>query len=646
MKKIITLFVVMIGVGSMLHAQTKTKSELKGDSFYFIYDFGKAISAYETTVLTEEGIRKYAISLKKTGQYEKAETEYATLVNLTNSKAIDDYFEYANLLKINGKYDAYFTWMDNFVRLNPTDLRALSYQNNKAKFNALRQNNATQEVISMDINTAAQDFGTVFYNGNIVFASSRSTGRMIQRTDNWTGQSYLTVFESKVDGDQLKKPRRFNRKLSSSQNDGPVSFAKKGTFMAFTQNNLKDKRSDKIVELQLHFSSLDGKKWSKPTPFAYNNPAYSVGQPCLSEDGKTLYFTSDMPGGVGGTDLYMCFQQTDGSWSKPENLGKEVNTESDEMFPYFVEQTGILYFASDGHMGIGGFDIFSFGANGVENVGAPINSNQDDFAFILNPTTRKGYFSSNRTTGKGLDDVYGFQFKNEVKQEFRIEGVAKSTDNLILDDVVITLMDEEGSILQKTTTRSNQKYSFKVPMDQKFTLIGNKQDYKEGKSTTQTFGQDSVVICDLVLTQETKKDVAGEVIDVEVIDVKADLAKVIAMKPIYFDFDLYAISAAAAIELDKIVAILNKYPTMEIELKSYTDCRGSELYNQYLSEQRASETVGYIRSRITNPNRITGKGFGETNSLNDCVCVDNVLSDCPKSEHQQNRRTEFIVVKK
>jgi outer membrane protein OmpA-like peptidoglycan-associated protein len=622
-------------------AQEKTSKEIKGDAYYFVYDFEKAINKYESTKLTEEGQRKYAAALQKMERFEEAEVQYAVLVDSESNRVAEDYFNYASVLKSNGKYAEFFTWMDKFSSMKPNDLRAISYQNNKADFNTLLIDQKKQSILHENINTNDQDFGTAYMNDKLVFASSRAKPRMIKRTDNWTGKPFLNLYETDIEGKELSKPSKFNKNMKSKNNDGPASFSKKGTFMAYTRNTVKDKSDDKVVELQIHFSTLENDTWSNPIAFQYNKPAYSVGHPCLSEDGKTMYFTSDMPGGFGGSDIYKTTMLQEGGWEKPINLGREVNTESDEMFPFYDEQTKVLYFASDGHLGIGGLDLFYYSNNQVTNMGAPMNSRQDDFALVVHTSSERGYFSSNRTAGSGSDDIYSMSFLEKIKRQVTIEGLAKTPENTVLKGVAISLFDEEGQLLQEATTEANGKYRFSVPVDKAYTLKGNKTGYLQGVNTTSTFGTDTVIKCDVILTLPQEIPV-----EIEIIEVNADLGKIIKLNPIYFDYDMFNIREDAAIELDKIVKTMNKYPTMEVSLKAYTDCRGPDDYNQYLSDKRATASAEYIQARITNPSRIAGKGFGETNSLNDCVCEDNVMSDCPKEQHQQNRRTEFIVLKK
>lgn len=645
MKKILVIFFVSLGFSFIASAQDKTKRELKGDKFYFVYDFDKAIDKYSNTELTEDGQRKFAASLQNMSRNEEAELEYAELVKLSNGKTPEDYFNYASVLSSNGKYQESQIWFSKFQELKPNDLRAKSFEKNKGNLSTLLADSKKHKLTHLDMNTDDQDLGTAFMNDKIVFAASRAKPSFIKRTNNWSGKPFLNLYASTVEGEQLSKPEKFDKTMKSKFHDGPASFSKKGTFMAFTRNMVKDKTDDKIVELQIHFSTLENGEWSEPIPFQYNSPEYSMGHPCLSEDGKTMYFTSNKLNGFGGSDLYVSKNDGSGNWSEPVNLGNKINTEGDETFPYFEEKNQILFFSSNGHYGLGGMDIFqSNSSNGnfdeVTNVGSPLNTRHDDFALIVDGKTQKGYFTSNRTDGSGSDDLYAVTFSESLNTKKRIEGYAKNEKGDVLPETVVTLFDEEGKMIKQENTTDLGYFTFTVPTDKNFNLTGTKADYLEGKNTANTFGEDSIVKADLVLTQQVKE------IEEEEIKVADDLGKKMKLNNIYFDYDMYNIRPDAATELDKIVVILNKYPKMEVELGAHTDCRGPEIYNEHLSNQRAQSSAEYIQARITNPSRIKGKGFGETKSINNCVCEDGVMSDCPKDEHQANRRTEFIVVKK
>jgi outer membrane protein OmpA-like peptidoglycan-associated protein len=356
-----------------------------------------------------------------------------------------------------------------------------------------------------------------------------------------------------------------------------------------------------------------------------------------------MYFSSDMPGGYGKADIYRIRKDEKGNWGKPENMGAEINTEGDDMFPFFQSTNSILFFASNGHYGLGGLDIFTCALtereNGpVRNAGFPLNTQYDDFAIIANDSITKGYFSSNRKGGCGDDDIY-FVDISKMNVGKKIIGVAKDRKENILPNTFVTLCDTSGNILDTATTKSDGAYVFLVETDKNFKLVGNKEKYIEGDTTTNTFGPAFIVKADVILSTEE------EVIEKK-IEVGNDLASIPGFNPIYFDLDKYDIRTDAEPELEKIVKIMNDHPDMIVELGSHTDCRQSKWYNQILSNRRAKASVEYIQKRITNPNRIYGKGYGETKLIAGCECEGKVISTCGEAEHQRNRRTEFIIIKK
>jgi len=295
----------------------------------------------------------------------------------------------------------------------PNDLRVADYLAHRSSRADLSKDMGKHTVKSLNFNTEALEFGTSYYrNDQIVFASTRSRAKMIVRNYNWTGRPYWNLYVAKIEGDQLGDPELFDKNLRGKLNDGPASFNLKGDEVAYTTNNYDYRRSAKAVALQIFFSRLVDGKWMSPTPFHLNSPDYSTGHPFLTLDGKTMYFSSDMPGGYGGADLYKCTRDGNGTWGQAVNLGPEINTEGDEMFPFLEEKEQKLYFSSNGRFGLGGLDIFSCTivnnkVGPVTNMGFPINTSYDDFAYIVNANEGRGYFSSNRGGG-GNDDIYSF----------------------------------------------------------------------------------------------------------------------------------------------------------------------------------------------------------------------------------------------
>ena len=617
--------------------EEKSDKELKGDKYYFVYSYDKAINSYKNEkLLTAEGQRKLAKSYSNMNQANLSEEAYSKLITMPGGNSSEDYYNYAMVLKTDGKYDEANKWMDKFNELSPTDLRAKDYSANKNELANLSKDNGKYKIEHLNVNTDAQDFAPSFYKNSIVFASSR-TSKLMPKKSNRNDKPYLNMYVAEVDNDQLKAPVNFDKSINGKMNNGPASFNSTGTFMAFTENNYDLKKKELVVNLEIYFRTYAKGKWSKPESFILNSKEYSVGHPSLSADGNTMYFTSDMPGGFGGTDIYRIKKDQNGVWDKAENLGNKINTEGDEMFPFYEDNSKTLYFASNGRFGLGGLDIFlatesGSGFNKAYNAGAPLNTQYDDFAMIVDGKTNKGYFSSNRIGGSGDDDIYSVDLLSAKK----IVGIAKDKSGAKIPMAFITLLDAKGGVIDTVTTKEDGAYLFDVESNKNFNLTGNKISYLEGKNTVNTLGNELVITADVILDKEA----------IPVIAPKADLGKVLQLNTIYFDLDKYNIRPDAEAELKKIVKSMNENPTMVVELGAHTDCRETKEYNQLLSERRAKASVDYIKKRITKPGRISGKGYGKTKLTNACACDGNVISDCSEEQHQKNRRTEFIIIKK
>jgi outer membrane protein OmpA-like peptidoglycan-associated protein len=620
--------------------QEKSNKEERADKHSFTYNFEKAIDLYRHTKdLTISGQRNLANSYQNIGNNEKARETYAKLLEENVGIEAEDHYDYAMLLRSNAEYIESEKWMDKFVAAKPSDLRAMSYVKNNPTANSIVVDKKEYKLNEQSINTPAQDFGTTYYQDKVMFVSSNAKPKMIKRKYNYNGLPYLNMYTAEIEDGQLENVKFFDKSFNAKYHDGPATFSNGGTKMAFTTNDAKDKTKDKVVELQLFFSSFSNDEWSEPVPFIHNNPAYSVGQPHLSEDGNTLYFTSNAPGGFGGKDLYTSTKTANNEWSKPMNLGNIINTEGDEMFPFFDGKEKVLYFTSSGHFGLGGLDLFSSAQEGaswgtVINAGAPMNTNSDDFALIKNTTAKNGYISSNRPTGSGSDDIYAVGFLKNTPVQKRIEGIVMDLNQKPVDGAFVNLFAEDESLIASFIVKKDGIYGFDVESDKNYKLTADKETFIPALEYASTTGSDTIVIVNLILLEET------------IIVVNTDLAPIAKMNNIYFDFDHAEIRLDAAKELDKIVVIMNKYPTMHVEIASHADCRGDAAYNLDLSDRRAKSSNEYVKARITNPDRISGKGYGETRLVNDCPCKGEEVSDCTPEQQQKNRRTEFIVLKK
>jgi outer membrane protein OmpA-like peptidoglycan-associated protein len=439
----------------------------------------------------------------------------------------------------------------------------------------------------------------------------------------------------------MEAPSLFVKKINTKFNESTPVFTKDGNTMYFTRNNYSDgykgKDDKKVTLLKLYKASLVDRKWTNIVELPFNSDQYSVAHPALSVDGKKLYFASDMPGTLGQSDLFSVVINDDGTYGKPENLGPAINTEGRETFPY-VSADNELYFATDGRPGLGGLDIFvtkikegaAFGK--VQNVGEPVNTKYDDFAFIINSETRNGFFSSNKEGGMGNDDIYKFKETKKLVNQRSLSGIiTDSKTNEVIAAAKVVLLDDKFQVLAEVEAGADGAYKFDIKDSENefFAVRASKNEYETKESN----------ISIPVDVEEAKLDLQLEK-QIKAIAVGADLAKVLNIKMIYFDLGKSVIREQAAFELQKIVEVMKQYPKMKISVRSHTDSRDSKKANLLLSDRRAKATVKWIVENGIASNRISGKGYGESQLLNECA--DGVK--CSEEKHQQNRRSEFIVL--
>ncbi len=410
MKKLIIPIIIILGFCINLNAQEKSRREVRGDKQYNVYLFDKAIKTYtRVKQLSVDGKRKLAESYHNVGNNLSAEIIYADLIQTNVGLNAEDYYNYAQVLKMNGKYPKADKSMETFCQMKPNDLRGKDFVSKRNSFPMLQNDNGTFKISYLNFNSKThQDFAASYYHDKIVFVSSRTKKAMIVRKDNWTGNSFLDMYVADIKQGQLENIMQFDRTLNRKRHEGPASFSNNFNQIAFTRNDYKGKIRKNEVNLQIYFSQFVNNKWSEPEAFYLNSKDYSLGHPCLSSDGRTMYFASDMPGGFGGVDLYVISKNDKGAWGVPVNLGSKINTEGDEVFPFYEEKNNILFFSSDGRYGLGGLDVFyspvsnsQFGE--VVNAGYPINSQFNDFAFVSNSKLSAGFFSSDR---EGTDGLY------------------------------------------------------------------------------------------------------------------------------------------------------------------------------------------------------------------------------------------------
>jgi outer membrane protein OmpA-like peptidoglycan-associated protein len=342
-----------------------------------------------------------------------------------------------------------------------------------------------------------------------------------------------------------------------------------------------------------------------------------------------------MPGSYGQADIFKVAVNEDGSFGKPENLGTGINTQGKETFP-FVDDQNQLYFASDGHPGLGGLDIYvskpeSGAYANAYNVGEPVNSRNDDFSFIINTQSKTGFFSSNRAGGSGFDDIYAFKEIKEIVIECKqlLSGIVKDEKtSTVLEGATVSIFSDGMELIKNVKTGRDGKYSFEVDCAKSYIVKSEKQDYLPKEVKIAVPAQSGETELNIVQAKPEST-----------IKVGTDLAKEFKIEQIYFDLAKYNIREDAAIELDKIVKFMKEYPTAKIDVRTHTDCRASDKYNMTLSDNRAKSVIAYIVKSGVHASRLTGRGYGETRLVN--KCDDGVK--CSEAEHQKNRRSEFIV---
>ncbi|GGX30580.1 OmpA family protein [Aquimarina muelleri] len=592
-----------------------------GDSYYFNAELEKSVGWYEKLV----------------NEYEdQIEPEYL--------------FRYSQSLKNVKRYEDADKAMEKFKLLSGNDQRAEYFVSTRDYLKFIEMQSGRYTLKRLYINSKYSDYAPSFnYQGQLIFASSREgKNSMVKTLHEWNEMPFLDLYISDILGERraLTTPKKIKGKINTRFHESSTSFSKDGQTVYFTRNNFIKKKLKSNVNgttlLKLYRATLDGKKWTNIEELPFNSDEYSVAHPALSADGRKLYFASDMPDSRGLSDLYEIDIYEDGTFGEPKNLGDRINTEGRETFPY-ISDSGRLYFASDGHVGLGGLDIFvavpeSLGYSIPYNIGEPVNSSEDDFTFVLDENTKIGYFASNRSGGNGNDDIYSFKQTKELITTCAqyVSGVLTDayTRNVLPGSEVI-LLDDNNHEISRVTTNAKGKYKLNVDCGKSYIVRGTNPGYSATEALLETNFA-------LEYTHQLPLQLGEGGLNQKELKPGDDLAEILDLEIIYFDLDKSFIRPDAEIELQKIIATLKEYPNLKVDVRSHTDSRAGDNYNMYLSERRAKSTIKYIieKGKI-NKSRITGRGYGETSLVNKCK---NKIP-CSDEEHQQNRRSEFIIVK-
>jgi len=648
-----------------INANAQTSNTKQADKKYDNYAYADAIKLYEGAIkkgYQDENIfQKLGNSYYFTGNLTKALECYQQLFALNRNQQADYLYRYSQCLKSAGNYTKSDEILEIFSEKVPLDKRGVLFKKNRNYLEDIKANSGRYEFADAGINSKDSDYGSTLLDNKLIFTSARDTGSIVKKNFKWTNKAISALYSVDLMPDgSIGVPVFFHKKdLKTKFNESTPIFTKDGRTMYFTKNNsVNGKRGEsenKITLLKLYKAILINDEWGNIQELPFNSDQYSVAHPALSADEKTLYFASDMPGTFGSSDLFKVTINNDGTYGKPENLGTEINTEGRETFP-FLSNDNELYFASDGRPGLGGLDVFVSKINNdgsfeeVQNLGEPINSKQDDFAFIINSKNRNGFFSSNRENGQGLDDVYRFTEIRKLLCEQDLMGtITDAETNEVLSNVALSLFNEASQFIAEVVSDQNGNYIFpNVKCGKKYFIKTAKTDYeiKETPIALKRFtGKTTLLIAiqkkfkPLVAKQIVVKATKVNPVIIKSIKVGTDLAKLLHIPMNFFDLGKATIKKSSEPQLQKIVDILNQYPTLKLDIRSHTDSRQSDANNMILSEKRAQSTKNWLVQKGINENRLTAKGYGETKLIN--RCADGVK--CTEKEHQQNRRSEFII---
>ena len=620
----------------------------KADKDFEQYDYVDAIKTYER--IFEKGY-KSADMLQKLGDayYFKAELEnaakwYTELFALTQDVAPEYYYRYSQTLKAIKDYKKADQMLLKFNQLSGNDTRAKLAMAQKDYLAEIKKNSGRYVIENAGINSKYSDYGSSYYKDKVVFTSARDTGSLASRKHDWTGESFTNLYGADLAADgSLSNAKRFARKINTKFHEATPVFTSDGKTVYFTRNNYTDGkrgRDDKrSTLLKIYQATLEGEDWKDVKELPFNSNQYSTAHPTLSADNKTLYFASDMPGTLGQSDLFKVSINPDGTFGNPVNLGNTINTEGRETFP-MITKNNELYFASDGHPGLGGLDVFvsKLDENGafteVLNVGEPLNSSKDDFGFVINTANKTGYVTSNRDGGEGGDDIYRFKETKAIEYgcEQLLAGiVTNQATGLAIANAKITLSDQNYKLIKEVRTDNQGKFDFgKVVCATKYYIKAESETFNTTETPTITGKETGNTFVPIELEKTVQPVKVGD-----------DLRKSFKIEIIYFDLDKSFIRADAALELAKILDVLEQNPTMELDIRSHTDSRQTFKYNEALSDRRAKSTMQWLVSKGISKKRLTAKGYGETQLVN--KCADGV--ECTEAEHQANRRSEFIITK-
>ncbi|WP_433765975.1 OmpA family protein [Flavobacterium ginsenosidimutans] len=706
MKKLL----VIIFVFSIQFINAQDQELARAKRFFDKTYYSEAIVLYQKLAdekPSQEVIKNLADSYFYTNDLVKAQRYYRLLIsNYNNDLDREYYFRYAQTLKATNKYDDANANLKEYYSKSANSEDSANFENDLKTLENVTAIGKRFEIKNLAINTPNSEFGAVKYGDNLVYAGVKLKPGLFDKKFKWDNETYLNIVAIPLKNINSTDSivHYFAKELKTGMHESNAIFTKDGKTMYFTRNNSKNgkkkKDDNKISNLQIFKAELVEGKWTNIIALPFNSPNYSVEHPALSADEKVLYFASDMPGSIGSFDIYSV-NINKGAFDTPKNLGPQINTNKREQFP-FASADNKLYFSSDGHLGYGSLDVFVSEITGNEyskpiNVGLPLNSNLDDFAFYIDSNTKEGFFASNREGGKGGDDIYQFkETKDLIVEDCKqfIAGTITDVDTqLALENATVLLQDSENKTLNTITTSADGKFNFTVGCETSYKVSAFKENYTNASKaltldktrdkvndgslslrSLEVIKQEEKQIAEnkrkqeILIEEENKKKEALAAIQLKEKEKKAKEAAIVAAEvkknekvkeilanekdvvkdkdrliiktdPIYFDYNMWYIRKESKVVLGRVVELMKKYPEMKIEIGSHTDSRGNAKFNEDLSQKRANSTREFIIQSGVDAKRVTAKGYGESVPIVKCKTDES----CSEEDHELNRRSEFVI---
>lgn len=605
----------------------------KADRHFDRFEYVNAIKAYEKLIQKGKAnsyvYKQLALANLKTSNYEEAEQFYERYLRNNRNADAQDYYNYAQTLLINGKEVDYKNAMLDFVEEAPQDPRTKAFLENPDYLTDLKSMPPRFELDKLSLNSEYSDFGAYEHDDKLYFVTARNEKR---RRYGWDKEPALDIYVAENVAGTFKNEKLIEGDINTNFHEGTLALTEDGNTIYFTRNNYLNEKyrkdEDGVNHLKIYRAIFVNGIFQDVQDLSINDISYSNANPALSPDGSQLFFSSDRPGGYGDSDLYVVDIQEDGSLGEPRNLGPAINTEGRDNFP-FVDQNNILYFSSEGHLGLGGLDVYYAKKEGAgylppQNLGLPLNSSADDFAFTYKESEEKGFVSSNRLEGgneERTDHIYRANLVYPLEQtSVMVEVVDAETDEFI-ENAQVIFYDKNQEEFSRDQTNAKGVSKTYLPTGETFDLQVNMKGYESQANTFEI--PETQMLMRVALNPEMSA---------------AEAAMLVLQERIFFDYDDASIKPEAALELEKLIGILEENPELNILVISHTDERGSEEYNLELSQKRAENTVKHLVENGIDPSRLTSEGKGKTEPINDCE------SGCTDEEHEENRRSEFKVV--